>query len=223
MTAPLLGDDTPARKSASHGEAGYVRNARDFYPTEPWVTRALLAAFPDGHFGSPTWEPACGDGRMAEVLFDQGMCVHYSDIHDYGYEPKFFDSRDFLRDPVPLTPEGREIEFEAVITNPPFDQAPQFVRRALEIVRPTQGKVAIVQRHEFDAPKTNWPLFQHEAFAAKLILPRRPRWIDTPPGQKAEAPRFPFAWYVWDWRHQGPPIIRWIEEAKPGLQQGALL
>ncbi len=34
----------PERKSASHGEAGYKRADRDWYPTEPWVTRALIGA-----------------------------------------------------------------------------------------------------------------------------------------------------------------------------------
>ena len=42
--APLFGEAAVERKSASHGEAGYARAERDFYPTEPWVTAALCAA-----------------------------------------------------------------------------------------------------------------------------------------------------------------------------------
>jgi hypothetical protein len=207
----LLGEVAPPRKSASHGEAGYARNARDAYFTEPWVTRALLGAV---KFSSPIWEPACGDGRMAEVILDHehGYCCAWSDVHDYGYGPKFFKLCDFVRDASPWP----ETEFRAVITNPPFDLAREFVRKALHITYPQHGKVAILQRHEFDAPKGNWSLFK-PPFAQKLILPRRPRWSDD---DKA-SPRFPYAWYVWDWRHEGPPVIRWLEE--PSASQGALL
>lgn len=196
----LLGYEPPApRKSASHGEAGYERIDRDAYFTEPWVTQALLDAYPAGYFGMAVWEPACGDGRMADVIHAAGYVVGISDIHDYGCGAMI---RDFLRDSLPIhTP------ITSIITNPPFDLAKQFVVRALECVKPQAGVVAMVQRHEFDAPKGNRPFFQHP-FAAKLILPRRPRWSDS---DKA-SPRFPYAWYVWDWKHQGAPIIRWIGE-----------
>lgn len=217
--APLFGEDAADtstwRKSASHGEAGYARAAREAYFTEPWVTKALLAAFPKGHFGSPVWEPACGDGRMAEVLFDAGYCVCYSDIHDYGYAPAHFLKLDFLRDAAP------DSKFEAVITNPPFDIAERFIVRALELTKPACGKVAMLQRHEFDAPRRG--LFR-APFAMKLILPRRPEWpiwdeetrtAKIPLGKsgKREGPRFAYSWYLWDWRWQGEPVIRWIDEA----------
>ena len=198
------------KKSASHGEAGYERKERDFYPTEPWVTRALLAAVDfralSGLFCSQTliWEPACGDGRMAEPIRAAGYDVVASDIADYGYAAPCLD---FL-DPEALTAltGGGELRpVQAIVTNPPFDLALQFIRRALDLTKPASGKVAILQRHEFDAPKSNHPLFG-PPFAAKLVLPRRPKWSDD---DKA-SPRFPYAWYVWDWTHSGPPVLRYL-------------
>ena len=50
-----------------------------------------------------------------------------------------------------------------------------------------QGKVAILQRHEFDAPVGNHPLFA-SPFAAKLILHKRPRWVDGPEAGKPSVP-----------------------------------
>jgi hypothetical protein len=192
------------RKSASHGEAGYERLDRDAYFTPKWVTEALLAAFPEGYFGSPVWEPACGDGRMAEVLFEAGYCVCYSDIHEYGYGAQYFKRLDFLRDPAPNS------KFEAVITNPPFGTTARlFIQRALEVVKPQAGKVAMLQRHEFDAPATNHPLFAWP-FAAKLVLPRRPKWSD----EDKASPRFPYAWYLWDWRHQDAPVLRYLPDSR---------
>jgi hypothetical protein len=208
--ADLLGPVAPARKSASHGEAGYVRNARDAYFTEPWVTRALLAEvsfrlqLPGTAVTQPdtvveVWEPAVGDGRMAAELERAGYRVFASDIHDYGWP----DTQiiDFVHD------RRRPQRMPAVVTNPPFDLAREFVRQALIVTEPWRGKVAILQRHEFDAPAINRPLFAWP-YAAKLILPRRPKWSDD---DKA-SPRFPYAWYLWDWRHEGPPITFWLDD-----------
>ncbi len=211
--APLFGEEPVNRKSASHGELGYARQARDFYPTEPWVTEALLAAIdfvPPGGIRDTTviWEPACGDGRMCRVIDRNRYFFVASDIHDYGWPGTIIG--DFLRDAAHaiLPPDAFSVGVHAVITNPPFHLAREFIRRALHVTQATCGKVAILQRHEFDAPKGNRPLFQHPAYTAKLILPRRPRWSDD---DKA-SPRFPYAWYLWDWRHIGAPIIRFLDE-----------
>jgi hypothetical protein len=138
---------------------------------------------------------------MAREISGARYPLIVSDIHDYGYPNTII--LDFLRDPSPLSLIG------AVVTNPPFDLAKEFIRRALIVTEFAKGKVAILQRHEFDAPKTNRPLFVHP-FDCKLILPRRPRWTD---GSDKASPRFPYAWYVWDWsRAEGDPKIRWLDD-----------
>ena len=213
MTADILPiDGAPKRKSASHGEAGYPRAALDFYPTEPWVTEALCRAVEFDNRGL-LWEPACGDGRMAKVLHTWHPAVVASDIADHGYGASGID---FLRGGGEWLAAKRAGPVAAIVTNPPFALAREFIVRAVEITRPAEGKVAILQRHEFDAPKTNRPLFR-PPFAAKLILPRRPRWNDS----DTASPRFPYAWYLWDWRYQGAPVLRWLDDrAEP---QEALL
>lgn len=212
----------PERKSASHGEAGYERADRDFYPTEPWVTRALCRAVDFRHqivrqpaTGHWIWEPAVGDGRMADELRRQGYQVFGSDIHDYGWPGwKCLDFRneDCSERPRPCV---------AIVTNPPFDLAIQFIMRAVELTEPARGKVAILQRHEFDAPAKNHPLFKPPyPFAAKLILHKRPRWSD----EDKASPRFPYAWFCWDHRHQGPPILRYLPDPdRPAKAVGDLL
>jgi hypothetical protein len=213
----LLGAETaPLRKSASHGEAGYERKARDFYPTEPWVTEALCRDVEFDNRGI-LWEPACGDGRMAKVLDRWHAAVIASDIADYGYgEP----GHDFLSiGAVHWLGETHAGRIAAIVTNPPFDLAVQFIQRALELTKASQGKVAILQRHEFDAPASNRPLFR-SPFAAKLILHKRPRWVDGP---DAASPRFPYAWYLWDWAHQGPPELRWLADPEASPASGRLL
>ena len=64
-------------------ETGYARVERDLYPTPHWVVSAL-AEHVDLR-GLTVWEPACGDGRMAEALRLQGCArVYTSDIVNRG-------------------------------------------------------------------------------------------------------------------------------------------
>lgn len=101
----------------------------DYFPTPPWATRALMevvwpVAAPSGSTRS-AWEPACGEGHIAEVLREYFPCVLSSDIHDYGYgEP-----HDFLGEPIKLI----NPQVDWIITNPPFNEkAEAFVLKALE-------------------------------------------------------------------------------------------
>lgn len=193
------------KKSASHGESGYERVANDAYFTPAWVTEVLLSAYRPGHFGTLVWEPACGNGQMVEVLRAAKYSVFYSDIHNYGYRTTCII--DFLAN------ELMSLDVNAIITNPPFGaKSRQFIERSVSFVEPRRGKVAILQRHEFDAPASHHYLFKHP-FSAKIVLPKRPKWND----EDRASPRFPYAWYVWDWEHVGLPHLRYVSKVPPPL------
>jgi hypothetical protein len=104
----------------------------DFSPTPPWATRALmervLPQIHDVDFVIPhqtVWEPACGEGHMADVLAEYFQQVDGSDIHDYGYGR----TTDFL---MPIAEPF--VAADWIVTNPPFDdKAEQFALRALEL------------------------------------------------------------------------------------------
>jgi predicted RNA methylase len=84
---------------------------RDFYPTPAWVVEALAEHVKIA--GKRVWEPACGDGRVAEALKTLGAAsVHASDIADYGYP----ESRrlDFL------AAAAAPADIDLIATNPPF-------------------------------------------------------------------------------------------------------
>lgn len=120
---------------ASH-MAGRVHPAGDldYSPTPPWATRALIErvlrhAGREGHCKFQTaWEPACGEGHMAEVLKEYFREVKATDLHpDYGYADAIGD---FLS-PDLQTPPGA---FDWIITNPPFeDRVIKFMKRAIEL------------------------------------------------------------------------------------------
>jgi hypothetical protein len=109
----------------------------DPFFTPPWATRALCEIVLP-HLGivwddTPwhTWEPACGEGHMAEVLKEYFGHVTATDIHDYGYAGLGRSDYDFLHRAPDPPPEA----CDWIITNPPFrgDTAERFVLRALDL------------------------------------------------------------------------------------------
>jgi hypothetical protein len=115
----------------------------NFFPTPPWATRALMErVLPvlDVHCLGSTWEPACGEGHMAEVLREYCSTVIASDVFAYGYG----DVSDFLAVKAPPLSDSMTDppRCDWIIINPPFaedaefgDKATAFVLRALGTTR----------------------------------------------------------------------------------------
>lgn len=164
---------------------GYTRRRRDRYETPAWATMVLI---PHLHRRpSRIWEPACASGKMVRALKSCGYNVTGSDIAD---------GKDFLH--------GRTRYADAIITNPPFKLADDFIIRALELTKPVRGLVAMLLRTDFDHAATRrWMFDEHPAFARKVMLLKRIRWIERSIG----APSFNHAWFVWSWTHHGPSEI----------------
>lgn len=105
---------------------GAERAPLDFMPTPETATLALVLAEQDRwrKLGR-LWEPACGNGKMANVLRRAGVEVACSDIVDRGYPGTI--KQNFLDFEAPLG--------QGVITNPPyFGGLPEkFVLNALRL------------------------------------------------------------------------------------------
>jgi len=110
-------------------------DALDDFPTPPWATRALFVhvllphvSLPPGITSMTAWEPACNRGHMSKVLREYCARVTESDVHDYGGNYVC----DFLipgTEPPSIVFDGANI----VCSNPPFVQAPRFIKRAMEV------------------------------------------------------------------------------------------
>jgi hypothetical protein len=103
----------------------------DYFPTPPWATRALIERVFRDHWhidysaARMAWEPACGEGHIADVLLEYFEKVISTDVYDYGYGGIL----DFLADHKHGT-DG----IDWIITNPPFNEkAEQFILRALDL------------------------------------------------------------------------------------------
>jgi hypothetical protein len=168
----------------SQRDSGYARKENDLYETPGWVTEALLP-----HLGDvqSIWEPACGNGAIVDHLVRRGIkSIDFTDITD---------GRDFLKEgPRPV---------EAIVTNPPYGLAKEFIEHAIAIM-PPDGRVAMLLRTDYDHAKTRQHLFSGcRQFAKKLVLTKRIVWFES---EKA-APSFNHAWFIWDWKHKGPPTL----------------
>lgn len=187
------------------GVLGYDREELDFYPTEAWVTQALLHILANRYLEinkSIVWEPACGLGHMSQELMDIFPCVN-TDIVNRGYEYQT-DTLDFLND-------DPDFDFDAIITNPPYGKMQDaFIKRALELTKPKQGVVAMLLRNEVDSAASRVSIFgQHPAFAEKVVLLKRPRWIEGSTG----APRHNYSWLLWNWKKkpEDKPILTYTK------------
>lgn len=172
----------------SQRDSGYQRIERDLYETPAWVTAALFPHLPRSL--DCIWEPACGSGKMADAMLEASDSVITVVRSDIALGSDFLTETD-----------GQSCQ--AIITNPPYELATEFIKHALSLMEP-RGLVAMLLRTDFDHAKTRQHLFSgHRAFAKKLVLTKRIKWFEDSKGQ----PSFNHAWFIWDWKHQGAPTL----------------
>ena len=197
------------KDSAMIGGSGYDRIEADHYNTPHENLNCLLQHV---NIHEKVWECAVGKGNLAEQLHDFGHTVWSSDIIDYGFDERFTLSNFLEQTALP------DPSIKAIVTNPPYfeDMPEQFIRHALRLMKPVNGQVAMFLRNEYDCSKGRMDLFGMAPFHKKIIVTKRPRWVEGSKG----SPRHNYAWFVWDWRHKaGPAAITYSHPdfaPKPG-------
>jgi hypothetical protein len=192
----------------------------DFFPTPPWATRALCEhvlpavwRWPD-RFACSAHDPACGEGHMALALEDYFRDVSAADIFDYGYS----SVADFLH-PDTYPHGGEELQTDWIVTNPPFNLAAEFIRKALSIARRGVAMLVRMQFLEgegrFDTIFRRRPPQMIAQFAERAPM-HRGRWVIN--GKSATA----YTWLVWLTRapHDWPgPLFMWIPKSRIALSR----
>jgi hypothetical protein len=183
----------------------YARRERDDYPTPDWVTGLVIPHLKV--MGANTiWEPAAGEGSMADALAGAGFRVVSTDLNN---------GVDFLDDKTwPKTAQRAD----AVVTNPPYGKqgrtAAKFIEQALELTRPRNGLVAMLLKVDFDSGATRRRFFADcPAWACKLVLLKRILWFES----NGNTPSDNHAWFLWSWRYTGSPMIAYSGD-KPGTR-----
>lgn len=158
------------------------REPYDFYPTPTAATEALIKAEGSHLLTRRVWEPACGDGAMAEVLKARGVKVLATDLIDRGYG---VGDIDFLAAEPP-----ERARLNAVVTNPPYKIGTGFVQRALSF--PSVEYVAMLLRVNFWNAASRINLF--DSWPPALVYMLTWRLDFTGKG----APTGDSMWVVWD-------------------------
>ena len=117
----------PAQRSAISG-----RDSAELYETPPCATRALIRTCELDQFArSAVWEPCTGRGAIVRELAAAGFQIHASDLVAYpDAEPRILAPVDFMLERNAPAGAG------AIVTNPPFRLADDFVRHGLEFDLP---------------------------------------------------------------------------------------
>lgn len=177
----------------------------DLYESPPEAVSALLKA---ERLPRVIWEPACGPGAIVRVLRGAGHQVHATDLVDYASPDQDRSGWDFLLEQS--APDG----VQAIVTNPPFKNAGEFVAHALRLC----PRVVMLLRLAFLESTKRTPILDNgqlarvHVFRRRLPMMHRHGW-DGPTNSNSG---MAFAWFVWDRSHQGPTELHRLSwEAAP--------
>jgi hypothetical protein len=170
---------TAGNHSGPKSERGF-----ELYPTPPCAVEALLRA---EKLPLTCWEP-CGTehSAIATVLRAHGKRVTCTDL--------LTDGIDFLS--RRRAPGGAQ----AIVTNPPFSRAADFVRHGLELV----PKVVILERIQFLESDERTDIIDGGRLARVLVFADRvPRMHRQDWTGKRSAAAMCLAWFAFERGHQG--------------------
>jgi hypothetical protein len=178
--------------SAQSGRHALSERALDLYETPPCATEALLRI---EILPLWVWEPAGGRGAIARVLRDYGHVVISSDVIDCG-------GLDFVRDFLAET--KMLAGCEAIVTNPPYQHANEFVAHALDLA----PRVCLLLRLAFLESVRRTDILEHRGLRAVYVFRNRLPMMhrDSWTGPRASS-AIPFAWFCWDRGYRGQTTI----------------
>jgi len=170
----------------------------DLYQSPPEAVHALLRV---ESLPQVIWEPACGPGSIVRVLRAAGHTVYATDLVDYQAPDQDEHGWDFLLE------KQLPIGVQAIVTNPPFKNAAEFVAHGLDLCPKVYMllRLAFIEsaarRDILDGGK----LARVYPFINRLPMMHREGWG----GPKASSAT-PFAWFCWDRNNTGPTVMQRI-------------
>ena len=183
---------------SSHSQT--PRQIHDFYATDPQAIDGLLNFY---QLPNPILEPCCGDGSLSKRLMDFGYTVVSEDLYDYGFG---CSGMDFLqRNTMPD-------DCECILTNPPYNQALDFVLHALDIL-PMGGLLCMFLKTTFlEGQRRYHSLFSQYPPEAILQFVSRIPCAKNGDFSAMNGSAVSYAWFVWrKGSYSSFPIVMWIE------------
>jgi hypothetical protein len=182
--------------NSSVGSHALADRKNDLYETPPVAVEALLRV---EKLPPVVWECACGPGSIVRVLRDAGHIVYATDLVDYGCADSASRVDFLLETRAPAA-------VEAIVTNPPYKLAQQFVEKALDLC----PRVYMLLRLAFLESERRRPILEGAGlarvwvFRKRLPMMHRDGWT----GPKADSSMIAYTWFVWERDHTGPAELR---------------
>lgn len=196
----------------------------DFYQSTPegvWPLPKLE------EFSKTIWEPACGKGRITDILIEHGYKVKQSDLIDRGaanQDGEIATVEDFLKT------RKRKAKYD-IITNPPFNLANEFIAHAMKEHRP--NKIAMFlnlnMQCGFNDPDRCYWMDEHPpsriyVFSRRLPMMHREGYE----GKKSDSPQMLCMWCIWELGEDGEypagpthwQRIDWMDYVPEGYERG---
>lgn len=161
------------------------------YETPLWAVEAIL----DREILTPRIiDPCVGNGVLAEAAKRRGYGVDAYDIHPWSYTP--LTLRNFLEPEFPHP----TLKRKAVLMNPPFSLAVEFVERCLEY---NARKIVCFQRFAWWESKGRRDFWEkHPPNRVYVCGDRASCWrFDIPEEQRKSGTTTAHAWFVWERGH----------------------
>lgn len=155
----------------------------DLFYTPLWIIDILIPYIPKpkGNIGYDVgmpiiWECACGEGHIVKRLEHYGYEVTGTDITDDG-------DNDFIV-------HSNWVDFDIIITNPPFSSKDAFIRKCIEYKKPFALLLPLTALEG----KTRSKLWQ-QCKDLTVIIPDKRCDYTSPEGEKTGSPNFCSAWF----------------------------
>ena len=181
------------------------REKDDFYATSPQSVLCLLERIPFP--GEKILEPCVCQGHILKTIEDYYPFVDYKsmDIVDRGFPNTIV--ADFL------TYDFNGELFDAIITNPPFSYALEFVEKSLSIVK-ERGTVAMFLKISFLESTRRKNFFMKNPPKEVMVFSKRQQtWKGGNPFNEKGKPWSTivcYAWFIWEKGYKGDTKLCWI-------------
>ena len=182
------------------------RESQDYYATDPIAIDKLATVYDIPHY---VWEPACGEGHLSKRLIELGHGVISTDLFDRGYG---FYGINFLKQIV--VPFNEHVTKWAILTNPPYKYATEFVEHAIEILPNGAPAIMLLKTTALES-KGRWERLYSKGylksiyqFSERLLCAKNGDFESMKAGGGSAVS---YAWFVFanDGKN-APPKIYWI-------------
>lgn len=174
----------------------WAREVNEHYVEPSWTSRRL---FEEEKFEGKIYDPCCGFGTIIKSALEGGHVAYGSDLVNRGWDSTR-TPHDFL-----TTPDDER--HDNIVCNPPFNIAPDFARKALQIA---QRRVAMI----FPTARLNAAHWLKDTPLARVWLmtprPSMPPGHVITAGEKVGGGKMDYCWLVWSRGRVGAPDLRWL-------------